>query len=72
MILHAQLKAMGKSSNDIKDIKIRTQNACVEIIDKQGPLHNPADRDHCVQYMVSVPATQDLTLRSLFHSFSGV
>jgi len=52
MILHDQLKKAGKSSDDIKEIKIRTQQACIDIIDKQGPLHNPADRDHCVQYMV--------------------
>ena len=53
MILHDKLRAMGKTSDDIKDIKIRTQKACIDIIDKQGPLHNPADRDHCVQYMVN-------------------
>ena len=52
MILHAQLKKMGKTSDDIKEIKIRTQRACIDIIDKKGPLHNYADRDHCVQYMV--------------------
>src|SRR5690606_38741610 len=28
---------------------------CIRIIDKKGPLNNPADRDHCVQYMVAVP-----------------
>ena len=27
----------------------------MRIIDKQGPLANPADRDHCIQYMVAVP-----------------
>jgi len=53
MKLHDTLKGMGKTSDDIKEIKIRTQKACIDIIDKQGPLHNPADRDHCVQYMVS-------------------
>jgi 2-methylcitrate dehydratase len=52
MKIHDQLKAQGKSSDDIKEIKIRTQKACIDIIDKKGPLHNPADRDHCVQYMV--------------------
>ena len=34
---------------------MRTQEACLRIIDKKGPLANPADRDHCVQYMVAVP-----------------
>ncbi|HEU4621073.1 MAG TPA: bifunctional 2-methylcitrate dehydratase/aconitate hydratase, partial [Burkholderiaceae bacterium] len=55
MQLHAQLKAMGKSSDDIKKITIRTHEAAIRIIDKQGPLNNPADRDHCIQYMVAVP-----------------
>jgi len=45
----------GKSSDDIKKVTIRTHEACIRIIDKKGPLNNPADRDHCVQYMVAVP-----------------
>ena len=36
-------------------VTIRTHEACIRIIDKKGPLHNPADRDHCIQYMVAVP-----------------
>ncbi len=40
---------------DIKKIKIRTHEAAMRIIDKKGPLANPADRDHCIQYMVAVP-----------------
>jgi 2-methylcitrate dehydratase len=40
---------------DIKKVTIRTQESAVRIIDKKGPLHNPADRDHCLQYMVAVP-----------------
>ena len=40
---------------DIKRIRIRTQDAAMRIIDKKGPLDNPADRDHCIQYMVAVP-----------------
>ena len=35
--------------------RIRTHEACIRIIDKKGPLANPADRDHCIQYMVAVP-----------------
>lgn len=38
----------------IKKITIHTQEAGKRIIDKQGPLHNPADRDHCIQYMAAV------------------
>lgn len=53
--LHDWMKANGKSSDSIKKVTIRTHEACIRIIDKQGPLNNPADRDHCVQYMVAVP-----------------
>ena len=55
MQLNAQLARMGRSAADIKSIKIRTHEACIRIIDKKGPLNNPADRDHCIQYMVAVP-----------------
>ena len=40
---------------EIKAIRIRTHQAAIRIIDKKGPLANPADRDHCIQYMVAVP-----------------
>ncbi len=39
----------------IEKIVIETQEPGVRIIDKTGPLANPADRDHCIQYMVAVP-----------------
>lgn len=55
MDIHAALKKLGKSPEDIKKITIRTHEACIRIIDKKGPLNNPADRDHCIQYMVAVP-----------------
>jgi len=55
MTLHAALAATGRSSADIRRIVIRTHEACIRIIDKQGPLSNPADRDHCIQYMIAVP-----------------
>ena len=54
MTLHQQLQILGKSSSDIKAVHIRTHEACLRIIDKKGPLHNPADRDHCIQYMVAI------------------
>ena len=53
--LHKQMVAAGKTSDDIAKISIRTHEACIRIIDKKGPLNNPADRDHCIQYMVAVP-----------------
>lgn len=55
MTLHKQLAAMGKTAADIARVSIRTHEACIRIIDKQGPLANPADRDHCIQYMVAIP-----------------
>ena len=55
MTLHEQLKKAGKTTDDIKKVTIRTHEACIRIIDKKGPLNNPADRDHCIQYMVAVP-----------------
>jgi 2-methylcitrate dehydratase len=41
--------------DDIRRITIRTHESAIRIIDKKGPLANPADRDHCIQYMVAVP-----------------
>ncbi len=55
MILHRKLKELGKTAQDIRKISIRTHEAAIRIIDKKGPLNNPADRDHCIQYMVAVP-----------------
>jgi 2-methylcitrate dehydratase len=55
MDIHGELKRVGRSADEIKKITIRTHEACIRIIDKKGPLDNPADRDHCVQYMVAVP-----------------
>jgi len=55
MQLHQRLREMGLSANDIEHIRVRTHEACIRIIDKKGPLANPADRDHCIQYMMAVP-----------------
>ena len=55
LILFNKMGEMGKSSDDIASIRIRTHEACVRIIDKKGPLRNPADRDHTIQYMVAIP-----------------
>ncbi len=41
--------------DEIETIELTTQESGVRIISKDGPLHNPADRDHCLQYMVAVP-----------------
>ncbi|MCX7962544.1 MAG: bifunctional 2-methylcitrate dehydratase/aconitate hydratase [Burkholderiales bacterium] len=55
MDIHAELARLGRSPEDIRRITIRTHEAAIRIIDKKGPLANPADRDHCIQYMVAVP-----------------
>jgi 2-methylcitrate dehydratase len=49
--LHPQVKGRLE---EIETIRIETQESAVRIIDKTGPLNNPADRDHCLQYMVAV------------------
>lgn len=40
--------------NDIARIELKTHESAIRIISKQGTLHNPADRDHCLQYMVAI------------------
>jgi len=52
MTLHPEVK---DRLADIEKVMIETQEPGVRIIDKTGPLDNPADRDHCIQYMVAVP-----------------
>src|SRR5687768_6185062 len=55
MSIFQQMQSAGKTAEDIRKIRIRTHEAAIRIIDKKGPLSNPADRDHCIQYMVAVP-----------------
>jgi len=55
MQIHDALARQSRTPEDIRKITIRTHEACLRIIDKKGPLNNPADRDHCIQYMVAVP-----------------
>jgi 2-methylcitrate dehydratase len=52
MTLHAQV---APKLNEVERVVIETQEPGVRIIDKTGPLANPADRDHCIQYMVAIP-----------------
>jgi 2-methylcitrate dehydratase len=51
LALHPQVK---DRLDEIETIRIETQESAKRIIDKAGPLTNPADRDHCLQYMVAV------------------
>lgn len=56
--VEAALKLHNEAKNrldDIEKIIITTQESGHRIINKTGPLSNPADRDHCIQYMVAVP-----------------
>lgn len=39
---------------EIREVRIHTHESALRIIDKKGPLHNPADRDHCIQYMTAI------------------
>jgi len=55
MILNKKLTSLIKTSDDIASVSIRTHEACIRIIDKNGELKNPADRDHTIQYMVAIP-----------------
>jgi len=55
MRIFQDMKSSGKRVEDIRKIRIRTHEAAIRIIDKKGPLNNPADRDHCIQYMTAVP-----------------
>ncbi|MGB9429173.1 MAG: bifunctional 2-methylcitrate dehydratase/aconitate hydratase [Gammaproteobacteria bacterium] len=52
MQLHPQVK---NKLQQIETVIIETQEPGVRIIDKTGPLNNPADRDHCIQYMTAIP-----------------
>ncbi|MCM2493781.1 bifunctional 2-methylcitrate dehydratase/aconitate hydratase [Burkholderia glumae] len=55
LVLHRRLAEAGRGAASIRRVTIRTHEAALRIIDKAGPLANPADRDHCIQYMVAVP-----------------
>ena len=52
MALHERVK---DRLEEIDKVIVETQEAGARIIDKTGPLDNPADRDHCIQYMTAIP-----------------
>ncbi|MGM0676033.1 bifunctional 2-methylcitrate dehydratase/aconitate hydratase [Ectothiorhodospira marina] len=52
LALHDQVK---DRLDEIDRVELTTQDSAIRIISKQGPLYNPADRDHCLQYMVAIP-----------------
>jgi 2-methylcitrate dehydratase len=49
--LHSQVR---DRLQDIEKVVITTHESAIRIIDKKGPLYNPADRDHCIQYMAAI------------------
>jgi 2-methylcitrate dehydratase len=49
--LHPQIR---DRLDNIERVEIDTQESAIRIIDKTGPLYNPADRDHCLQYMTAI------------------
>src|SRR5213594_4609686 len=49
--LHSEVRGR---LDQIEKVVITTQESAIRIIDKTGPLYNPADRDHCLQYMVAI------------------
>ena len=51
VILHPEVK---ERLDEIERIEITTHESAIRIIDKTGPLHNPADRDHCLQYITAI------------------
>ena len=51
VILHPQIK---DKLDEIKSVEITTHDSAIRIISKVGELNNPADRDHCLQYMVAI------------------
>lgn len=67
VILHPQIK---DRLHEIDRIELTTHESAIRIISKQGALNNPADRDHCLQYMVAVPLIfGDLTAEHYEDSF---
>jgi 2-methylcitrate dehydratase len=56
--------------SNLKQINISTHKSAIRIIDKKGPMHNPADRDHCLQYMTALGLLfGDLTAEMYENSF---
>ena len=51
VLIHEQVK---NRLEDIDKIVITTHESAIRIISKEGKLNNPADRDHCLQYMTAI------------------
>ncbi len=68
ILLHSNIK---NNVDKIERIEIETQKSAMQIINKQGELNNPADRDHCLQYMVAVALLWgELTAESYSNEFA--
>ena len=55
MTLYEQMQAAGKTAADIEKVTIPHPRSLYSHHRQKGPLNNPADRDHCIQYMVAIP-----------------
>src|SRR4029450_6586586 len=63
------LHPVGKNRIEhIERTPTRTPARAIRIIDKKGPLNNPADRDHCIQYMVAVPLIFGRLTAAAYHN----
>jgi 2-methylcitrate dehydratase len=51
VILHEEIK---DRIDEIETVEITTHESAIRIISKEGTLNNPADRDHCIQYMTAI------------------
>ena len=51
--------------DEIDRITITTHESAIRIIDKEGPLNNPADRDHCLQYITAIGLLKEISLRMI-------
>ena len=51
VILHEEIK---DRIDEIETVEITTHESAIRIISKEGALNNPADRDHCIQYMTAI------------------
>lgn len=59
------------AEHDIESVSIRTQMPAFTIVNKQGPLRNAADRDHCIRYIVAVIPLKGATIDTgLYGRFS--
>lgn len=65
VLLHPQVSSRWDA---ISRIRIETQESAMRIINKTGPLHNPADRDHCLQYITAIALLHGTVTSDLYEA----